>query len=179
MCSHGTIPTALCSQNFIGIEELQELRMIVAQLPAEFRVPLIFFILKAMLLLLFQIWRTGSKRCLASLGNLGVPVLQMAQEGILSLLHLAGEELLPFVPCKAGQLPKQDERGVSQAVVLLRDPKSRREQPSSAGSSPALFGAICKALSLIPTFIGSKSMPMPSCLPTPTPSTAESGPCRH
>lgn len=37
------------------------------QLPAEFRVPLIFFILKAMLLLLFQIWRTGSKRCLASL----------------------------------------------------------------------------------------------------------------
>lgn len=30
MCSHGTIPTALCSQNFIGIEELQELGMIVA-----------------------------------------------------------------------------------------------------------------------------------------------------
>lgn len=68
-------PSALRLQNLIGVEVLQELGMVEAQLPAELGVPLIVLTLEAALLSLSQVGRTGSECGFASLGNLGVSVL--------------------------------------------------------------------------------------------------------
>ena len=71
----------------------------------------------------------------------------MCQEGVLSLLHLTGEEPPPLPSCKGSQLPKQDKGRVSQAVILLWVPREQNNKPQSvpqraaSRDSAALFPA--------------------------------------
>lgn len=77
--SHGPLSLLLRTlQDFIRIEEQQDLWMAVAQLPGKPVVLLIFFTLETRHLSGFQIRDTGSNSHFASLGNLRTFILQMA-----------------------------------------------------------------------------------------------------
>lgn len=73
-------------------------------------------------------FHAGGRQLWTYPGNLGIPILQMDQEGILRLLDLAGEKFLPFPPSEGSQLPKQDKGRVSEIVIVLWTPHEQKNK---------------------------------------------------